>query len=207
MKIKKDKLNAALLGVALIEILALMGMKPTSAASYRQNTYNPYSQDLIGEFAATQMPFSFVEDNAQLPLIVTKEEYKEVKINPTPSPRTKPRVASAFYIKPNAEIVKPAVAAPAEIDSIIDRYSQEYGVDKGLLVKIAKCESGFNSNAVNGPYAGMYQFIEGTWVSNRRAMELDANPSLRYNAEESIRTAAFKIARDGGGAWPVCSQV
>jgi hypothetical protein len=75
-----------------------------------------------------------------------------------------------------------------------------------MMIGIAKCESGFRENAVNGPYAGIYQFVSGTWISNRRAMGLDENLELRYNAEESVKTAAFKMNRDGFGAWPVCQH-
>jgi hypothetical protein len=35
-------------------------------------------------------------------------------------------------------------------------------------------------------------------------MGLDSNPDLRFNADESIKTAAFKIAHGGIGAWPNC---
>jgi hypothetical protein len=35
-------------------------------------------------------------------------------------------------------------------------------------------------------------------------MGLDTNPDLRKNAEEAIRTAAYKILNGGRGAWPNC---
>lgn len=97
-------------------------------------------------------------------------------------------------------------SAPEEIVRLIEKYAIEYGVDKYMMIGIAKCESGFRENAVNGPYAGIYQFVSGTWTSNRRAMGLDENLELRYNAEESVKTAAFKMSRDGFGAWPVCQH-
>lgn len=100
------------------------------------------------------------------------------------------------------EVRTPTV--PSDITRLIEKYAGEYGVNKDMMIHIAKCESGFRSNAVNGPYAGIYQFVATTWISNRRAMGLDENPQLRFNAEESVRTAAFKMSRDGFGAWPVC---
>jgi hypothetical protein len=90
---------------------------------------------------------------------------------------------------------------------LIEKYANQYAVDKDMMINIAKCESGFRGNAVNGPYAGIYQFMTSTWVSNRRAMGLDSNPNLRFNLEESIKTAAFKMSRDGFGAWPVCQSI
>lgn len=53
-------------------------------------------------------------------------------------------------------------------------------------------------------YVGMYQFAAQTWQSTRTAMGLDPNPELRMNAEESIKTAAYKIANGGIQAWPNC---
>ena len=84
------------------------------------------------------------------------------------------------------------------------KYGNEYGLSVEKLKKIAGCESGLRLDAVNYIYAGLFQFAPATWRSNRKAMGLDDNINLRFDAEESIRTAAFKIARDGTGAWPVC---
>jgi len=93
-----------------------------------------------------------------------------------------------------------------DIHSAFKEYSQKYGVDEGLLKKIAECESGFNPEAVNGPYAGMFQFTSSSWISTRTEMGLNADPDLRFNGSESIRTAAFKISKYGTSAWPVCSK-
>ncbi len=92
------------------------------------------------------------------------------------------------------------------LEPLFDMYSQEYSVPKDVLKTIAHCESGSRPQAINGPYGGMYQFSRGTWVSNRKAMGLPHNPELRFQADESIKTAAFKISQDGVGAWPVCGK-
>lgn len=95
----------------------------------------------------------------------------------------------------------------AQVLTYIDRYAREYGVDPRVMTEIARCESSLRSNATNGPYAGIFQFIASTWVSNRAAMGLDTNPALRLSAEEAAKTAAFKMARDGFGAWPACAAL
>lgn len=92
------------------------------------------------------------------------------------------------------------------LEPLFENYSSQYGVSKHVLKTIAYCESGNRASAINGPYAGMFQFTSGTWVSNRKAMGLEHSPDLRFDANESIKTAAFKIARDGVGAWPVCGK-
>jgi len=95
-----------------------------------------------------------------------------------------------------------------EVISLINTYSAQYGVDPDRMIAIAQCESGLRSDAVSpsGAYVGLFQFVASTWVSNRNAMGLDSAPSLRAHAEEAIRTAAFKMSRDGYGAWPECGR-
>jgi hypothetical protein len=93
-----------------------------------------------------------------------------------------------------------------DLETLFGKYSSTYNTDKELLRKIAFCESKFNPNASNGPYAGLYQFTEGSWIVTRRRMGLDTNPTLRLNPEEAIKTAAFKISKDGPHAWPNCRK-
>jgi hypothetical protein len=109
-------------------------------------------------------------------------------------------------VKPVAQKPKLAknIIAPTEVENMITGHAAQYGVDPNLMKKIAKCESTFNANAVNGSHAGMYQFKDSTWVSTRRAMGLDTNPQLRFDANEATKTAAFKIAHGGKQAWQQC---
>lgn len=116
-------------------------------------------------------------------------------------PTVKLPVAEFFTIKKIIE-----VRAPEYLDNWFSKYSQEFTVDVNLLKKIAQCESHFGTGANSGPYGGMFQFSSDTWIATRQAMGLDTNPDLRFNGEESIKTAAFKIARGGISAWPVCSK-
>lgn len=96
-------------------------------------------------------------------------------------------------------------AKSVDLERWYNQYSHEYGVDKNLLVKIAQCESGQNPESVSGDYGGMFQYASQTWSSTRAEMGLDYSPDLRFNAEESIKTTAFKISRGGMGAWPNCA--
>lgn len=136
-----------------------------------------------------------------------------------PAATQAPRVASQEVKKPQVFIdtinntLPPVVEANAEsayIDTVglIRKYASEYGANAEVMIAIARCESGFNADATSpsGAYKGIYQFVTSTWQSNRREMGLSDDPALMYNPEEAIKTAAFKMARDGYGAWPVCSQ-
>lgn len=94
-----------------------------------------------------------------------------------------------------------------DLNSLFEKYSAEYSVDKNLLVKIADCESNLNPNAISSfGYVGLFQFSESLWVSTRTRMGKDSNPSLRTNAEESIKTASLLISEGRQSVWPHCSK-
>jgi soluble lytic murein transglycosylase-like protein len=86
----------------------------------------------------------------------------------------------------------------------MERFAGQYAVDVNVLRHIAVCESGFNPSAVNGLYAGLYQFNVTTWKNGRVLMGEDTNPDLRFNAEESIQTAAYLISQGKRYLWPNC---
>jgi len=133
--------------------------------------------------------------------LLSAGKISSLKPSPKPEPKSnfQAQVASITAYRP---------IAPAEIEAAIRQYATQYGANAEIMITIAKCESGFRAEALSpsGAYGGMYQFVASTWQSNRRAMGLDANPDLRFNAEEAIKTAAYKMGRDGYNAWPACSQ-
>lgn len=101
-----------------------------------------------------------------------------------------------------------AAMAPHELDGLFEKYGAQYGVDPQKLKVIAKCESGFNAGvqSKNGLYGGMYQYLASTWSGTRKQMGENPDPALRFNAEEAIKTTAWKISKGGIGAWPVCGK-
>jgi len=103
------------------------------------------------------------------------------------------------------EILSQTPPSEIELDNMFSAYANYYRIDKNLLRSIGYCESRFNPAAINGRHAGMYQFNPITWQVTRIRMGYDPDPNLRFDAEESIKTAAFKISNSGSGAWAVCS--
>jgi hypothetical protein len=105
---------------------------------------------------------------------------------------------------------KPALKPTPEsaYENLFIRFGNQFNVPVSTLKKIAYCESHYNpaANSKNQTYGGMYQFSASTWESTRKAMGMDSDPVLRYDAEQSILTAAFKIAAGGIGAWPTCGS-
>lgn len=124
---------------------------------------------------------------------------------PTPQPKADRPLDDTITPTPTPVPVVASVATGVELDNFFTTYSGQYGVDRELLRKIAQCESSFNSNARHLGYGGMYQFSEESWRSARGAMGLDTNPELRFHAEESVKTAAYKLSQpNGANAWPSC---
>lgn len=118
--------------------------------------------------------------------IPTASPTPKPKNTPTPSPVPQPKISQA------------------EIHALMERFAGQYAVDVNVLRYVAVCESGFNPSAVNGPYAGLYQFNITTWKKNRILMGEDPNPDLRFNAEESVQAAAYLISQGKRYLWPNC---
>jgi hypothetical protein len=128
-------------------------------------------------------------------------------LTPIPTKKPLPTQVKISLATPSLTPIPTRVQIESTIsmhESFFDQYSSQYGVDKTLLKKIAQCESGMRTNAVNGIYGGMFQFASATWISTRQQMGLDTNPDLRFDSKESIQTAAFKIANNGKSAWSGC---
>jgi len=108
----------------------------------------------------------------------------------TPTPTAAPTPTEMFF---------------QEVSVFVDRFSAQYGVDPNVIRYVAVCESGFKSNATNGPYVGLFQFDSETWKNIRKEMNEETSPDLRYSAEESVQTAAYVLSKDKGGIWPNCT--
>lgn len=135
----------------------------------------------------------------------------------SPSPTTAPSPTPTHTPVPTATDIPtptltstpfptPISVTSEQLDEWFTTYSNHYSIDREKLRRVAICESNLRPQATNGDYAGLYQFSTQTWISTRRAMNLDTNPALRFNPQESIRTAAFKISTVGLSPWPNCGK-
>jgi len=140
-----------------------------------------------------------------IPILTPLTPTPTITPSPTPTNTPTPTPTSTPSPTPTNTPTPTPIAAPADLESLFEKYSSVYSVDKEKLKRIADCESHFNPNANwRDIYLGMYQFSESSWRATRTQMNLDSNPDLRTNAEESIKTAAFKISVNGQNAWPNC---
>lgn len=98
-----------------------------------------------------------------------------------------------------AVAMPPVATAPGgSVQDIIIRAFSPYGpgaVQWGL--RVAKCESGYNPNAVNpaGPYYGLFQFLTSTFKNTPYGNQNILDPVANASA------AAWKYGNYGGGAW------
>jgi len=94
------------------------------------------------------------------------------------------------------------ISIPQAVAHALAYYSDTYEVDYNSILKIARCESGFIPT-ITGPTedGGILQFIPGTWIETRQRMGLDTDLELRYDLEENVKTGAWKMSKDGYGAW------
>lgn len=100
----------------------------------------------------------------------------------------------------------PIPVTAEQLDGWFTKYAGEYSIDRSKLWNIAVCESSLRPNARNGLYGGLYQYSASTWKTTRLRMNTDSNPDLRFNPEESIRTAAFHYSISGTSPWPNCGK-
>lgn len=168
-------------GAIFLLVYALISQKPNTGFNFQFKSSNLVSH---------QNDIALIE-------IYEKRHVAKAISTTTPLPTLTPQVASITISKSDTSKV--------QVIAVINKYAGQFNVDANIMIKIAECESGLNSKAINGQYAGIFQFHSNTWESNRRAMGVDTNTSLRFNANESAKTAAFKMSRDGFGAWPACS--
>lgn len=126
---------------------------------------------------------------------------------PSPTPTETPTPTPSLTPKPTKRptpVPTPSPASSQEINGFIDRFSSQYSVDPNAMRHIAICESGFNPNAVDGPYVGLFQFSPTTWRNIRVQIGEDTNINLRFSAEESAQTAAYALSKGKVGIWPHC---
>lgn len=129
----------------------------------------------------------------------TKIKGTNLSLGATPTLTPKPSLTPSPLPSPT-----PILVTSEQLDNWFTNYSNQFSVDRNRLVSIAICESKLNPDAKNGDYGGLFQFAQNTWKVTRTAMNMDTNPDLRFNPEEAIKTAAFKLSVSGGAAWPNC---
>lgn len=144
-----------------------------------------------GEVGKKEISFKSVIENG----IVVRKDILSEKILKEP--------VSQIVIKGT----KPKVSyASGSYADLINGAAQKYGVDGAKMQRMMICESGGNSNSVGGGgrFHGLFQYMTSTWAGASAGAGYQG--ASIYNPEAQIYTTAWKISRQGYGAWPICGR-
>ncbi|MCL2697967.1 MAG: lytic transglycosylase domain-containing protein [Oscillospiraceae bacterium] len=86
---------------------------------------------------------------------------------------------------------------PLEFTPYVEKYADEYGLDKFLVYAVIKTESSFEPRAVSSVGArGLMQIMEETfdWISTYRLRESDMSFDDMFAPDDNIRYGCFLIA-------------
>ena len=91
---------------------------------------------------------------------------------------------------------------PDEIGAILDSAAAEFAVDAVVLREIARCESGFNDNAINSSSRalGLGQHLPRFWVDRATAIGYPATADP-FDPVVNARVTAWLLATDGTSPW------
>jgi hypothetical protein len=142
-----------------------------------------------------------VSNNRKEETTLVEKEIITFSPNPTSSPTLTLKPTPYISITKAPSVI---LSKPLSLDELFEKYGLIYGVDKNVLKKIASCESGLDPNQVTGIYGGLFQFSDLSWTEARGRMGKSADQNLKFNAEESIKTAAFEINYKGTSGWSDC---
>lgn len=156
--------------------------------------------------------FMYVSAQHSLSQTLTKDVSVHISpsLTPSPTPLPSPTLTPEPTLTPTplpptaTPTPVPTISVRPDLETLFSKYATEYNADEELMKRIARCESGFNPDAVNDVYIGLFQFTEQTWIYARNSMQADPNPDLRKNAEDAIRTAAYMIGNGQAMAWRGC---
>ena len=113
-------------------------------------------------------------------------------------------VSTFEVVTPVAEVrrvgTKPA-PAPADIESVIRSAAAAWGADPSQLLRVAWCESRYNSYAVNARSgaAGLFQFMPATWAAN--SVRAGYGGASVFDPVASANVAAYMFARGQAAQW------
>ena len=86
---------------------------------------------------------------------------------------------------------------PLQYSEYVEKYAQEYGLDKYVIYAVIKTESGFDPNAVSDTGArGLMQLMETTfdWVKFRLGEGDDITYEDMFDPETNIRYGSFFLS-------------
>lgn len=103
------------------------------------------------------------------------------------------------------EEVSPVASSGDDIELIVRQAARKYGINEDYFVKIARCESTLNPQAVNKNYfenghpSGLFQHLSGYWPA--RAAHHGYGGSSVFDAEANANVTAAMFAAGQSYMW------
>jgi hypothetical protein len=144
-------------------------IQTTSWLSYRRGNFS-----LVGGWRC----HGWSDDLAHCAPPVQRAVSRQIRVAPKPIPSAKP--------------APPVAGTTPNTQAIINEILSVFGQYGNQAVNVARCESGFNPNAVNpsSHASGLFQFLWSTWNTTSYASD---SP---FNASANIHAAYQVFARD-----------
>ena len=199
-----SKLKAGLLIAGMVAAVALT-LVITRIQSQTENEYKHKLQQLQD-----------VHTDKIIELKKSKEQSDKEIQNLKNELQSKRDKAAADAIAKAKAIVTPIATAQAsqvpqnasgDVQGIIVKWANHYGLSAQHMLNIARCESTFNPNARNSSYSaggagnpvGLFQHVEGYWPA--RAAKYGVPGASIYDADAQARVTAAMFADGQAGLW------
>lgn len=210
MPIRIQKL-AIILGIAMVITIAVTQVKKMDAT--QKANIQRYQSELKVEQEKHQREIEAQDKASQEKIEQQKKELESeierlrqevsAKKAKTLADAQKAAQSVATKVVPQAK----AASVPAgSVQEIIVKWANYYGVDPNMLLRIAKCESGFNPNAINRNYSvngthpsGLFQHVAVYWPA--RAAKYGVPGASVFDADANARVTAGMFRDGQASAW------
>lgn len=83
---------------------------------------------------------------------------------------------------------------PLKYEGYIEKYSEEYGLDKYLVMGVIRAESSFRNDAHSGVARGLMQLTDDTarWIAGK--LDIDYNEDMVLKPEVNIKMGCYYLA-------------
>lgn len=98
-----------------------------------------------------------------------------------------------------------SASSGSDIEIIVRHAALAHGINPDYFVKVAKCESGLNPNAINHNYfengnpSGLFQHLSGYWPA--RAAKFGYAGASVFDAVANANVTAAMFAEGDSGLW------
>lgn len=141
------------------------------------------------------------------PLIVDESRHRLAPNTTTSTTTTTAPVQIKKKISESpAPVPAPQIVPEGDIQNYIVEQATAHGLDPQRMLRIAKCESGFNPTNVNRNYyagggnpSGIYQYLPETWsrIGGRSGYEA----TDVFNWQQNVRVTMWAFANGYSGEW------